>query len=202
MIKKIAAVFALAALFALPAAMCFAQQDGLKGGQHNGEAQQLEASIDFFNSYGKTVANDKGTFYYFYGSVTKEDKVYPQKYWGEYPLFFFGGTAGVKVTLTNKGPRQVAKIRVKTEANILKTDGSSGESIMDPKSYEIEVPRGETKIIDASFISQYREGMDSGLDRFTVKVLHMSEGGGQGNPEPSLIMVKEGVFCPPKYVKK
>ena len=52
-----------------------------------------------------------------------------------------------------------------------------------------------------SFKAEYNPGAESGLDRFLVKVLHMNEGGGPGNAEPALIMIKEGVFCPPDIQK-
>ena len=43
--------------------------------------------------------------------------------------------------------------------------------------------------------------MDSGPDRFIVKVLHVNEGGGMGNEEPGLMLSKEGLFCPPEFGK-
>ena len=170
-------------------------------GQHIGEQNMLDVNIQFSNSYGNTITNSAGTYYNFFGYTFYENKVYQPQYWGVFPLYFFNTQVGVTVKVTNKGPRAKSKIRIKTDAFVLNTDGSSGVSLADPKITDIEVNKGETKTIDASFIAEYREGADSGLDRFIVKVLHINEGGGPGNEEPSLIMSKEGVFCPPEYKK-
>ncbi|MEW6556507.1 MAG: hypothetical protein AB1349_04030 [Elusimicrobiota bacterium] len=170
-------------------------------GQHLGEQNMLDVQIIFSNSYGTTITNAAGTYYNFFGYTFYENKVYPSQYWGSFPLYFFGTQVGVTVKVTNKGPRAKSKIRVKSESYALLTNGSSGVALTDPKSIDVAVNKGETKTIDASFVAEYREGADSGLDRFVVKVLHINEGGGPGNSEPALIMQKEGIFCPPKYKK-
>ena len=170
-----------------------------KGGTHLGEREQLVVEIGFSNSFGETVTDDLGTHYYFEDTVVDEDKVYPEEYWGTYPLYFFGTEVGVAVTVTNDTPRQTAKLRVETEAYVLLTDGSNGAELAPLESFDIEVQRGESVTIDASFTAEYdaeAEGMDGGLDRFIVKVYHMNAGGGK-NGDAGLIMVKEGVFCPP-----
>jgi len=173
-----------------------------KKGEHIGEQKMIDVNIEFLNPAGTTVTNSEGVYYNFWGYTFYENKVYPQEYWNTYPLYFFGEQVGVKVTVTNKGPRAKTKVRIVTEAYVLRTDGSNGVTLTLPKIIDVELNRDETKVIDASFICEYTEGADSGLDRFIVKVKHINEGGGPGNPEPALIMVKEGVFCPPKYLKK
>lgn len=174
-------------------------QSFAKAGKHTGEQKMLDVDILFTDSYGRTITNADGIFYQFYGITIHEDKVYPSKYWGEYPLYFFGTETGVTVKVTNNGPRAKAKVRITTEAYVLRTDGSNGAGLAEPRVIDVEVARGETKTIDASFFAQDAPGVESGLDRFLVKVSHMKEGEGKGNPEPALIMAKEGVFCPPEY---
>jgi hypothetical protein len=179
--------------------LTFVSPSFAKQGKHTGEQNMLDVDIRFSDSSGETITDAYGISYQFYGRVIRENKVYPSKYWGEFPLYFFGSKTGVTVTVTNNGPRAKAKVRIQTEANALLTDGSNGVTLAEPRVIDVEVARGETKTIDASFVAQYVPGAESGLDRFTVKVSHMNEGGGKGNPEPALIMVKEGVFCPPEY---
>lgn len=170
---------------------------------HLGEAGMLDVNIQFSDSFGTTVTNAGGTDYHFWGIVIHEDKVYVPSLWGEFPLYFFGERVGVTVTVTNKGPRNKAKIIIKTESNALHTDGTLGVALSPVQVQEVFLAKGETKVIDASFIAEYAPGADSGLDMFSVKVLHQNEGGnGSGNQEPSLIMVKKGVFCPPEYKKR
>lgn len=171
-----------------------------KQGKHIGEQNMLDVKIEFSEPFGKTVTNSKGTFYYYYNwLIGIEDKVYPSEYWGEFPLYFFGLPTKVLVKITNLGPRNKTKVAIKTESYVLKTDGSNGAPLKQPETIEVEVNKGETKLIDASFTAEWTPEADSGLDRFIVKVIHINEGGGHGNLEPAVIMQKEGVFCPPKY---
>jgi hypothetical protein len=163
-------------------------------GKHSGETKMFSIGIDFLSPSGKTVTNGSGTYYHHRGGfVTSEPKIYPSIYQGEFPLYYIGETANITVTVRNKGPRAKAKLRIKTEAYVLRTDGSNGIALMSPKTIDFVVNKGETKTIDASFMINNMPGLESGLDRFTVKILHVN----QGNGEPALIMQKEGVFCPP-----
>ncbi len=197
MTKKLALFVLAVSVSLIPVSQALSKQ-----GKHIGEQKMLDVVIEFSNSFGKTVTNADGVFYHFSGYVSRENKVYPSQYWGEFPLYFFGTKTGITVTITNKGPQAKAKLRIKTESYVLNTDGSSGIALMEPKVIDLEIPRGETKTIDASFVVEYIPGADSGLDRFLVKVLHMNKGGGKGNMEPALIMSKEGIFCPPEYALK
>lgn len=197
MIKKLKLFICVVSVSLICSSFAFSKQ-----GEHKGEQKMLDVTIEFSKSFGKTITNKDGIFYHVGGGVSYEKKIYPEQYWGEFALYFFGVPAGITVRVTNKGPRAKARIRIKTESYVLRTDGSSGSSLMEPKVIDVEVPLGETKVIDASFTVEYSPGAESGLDRFLVKVLHMNEGGGKGNEEPALIMVKEGVFCPPEYAKK
>lgn len=167
------------------------------GGQHLGERRQLEVEITFSQEFGETVTDSSGTHYYFNGIVINEDKVYPEEYWGTYPLYFFGTTVGVTVRITNPGPRRKVKVRVRTEAYVLLTDGSNGAQLAPLQEVDLEVARGQTVTLDTSFTPEYdpnADDMEGGLDRFIVSVLHPNTGG----TDAALIMTKEGVFCPPE----
>ena len=166
-------------------------------GPHLGERRQLEVEIVFSEEFGETVTDECGTHYHFGDFVIDEDKVYPEEYWGTYPLYFFGTEVGVTVTVTNHGPRRKAKIRVRTEAYVLLTDGSNGAQLAAPREIDVEVERGETVTIDASFTAEYdpdAAGMEGGLDRFIVTLLHPNA----VNDDSAVIMTKEGIFCPPE----
>lgn len=166
-------------------------------GPHLGERLQLEVEIVFSQEFGETVTDACGTHYHFGDFVIDEDKVYPEEYWGTYPLYFFGTEVGVTVTVTNPGPRAREKLRIRTEAYVLLTDGSNGAQLAAPREIDVEVERGETVTIDASFTAEYDPnavGMEGGLDRFIVTVLHPNA----GNDDSAVIMTKEGIFCPPE----
>ncbi len=168
-------------------------------GNHFGEQEQLDATITFTDSFGQTVTDASGTYYQYWGYSFYEPKVYPEAYWGVFPLYFFGYKTGIQVTVTNKGPRNTAKLRIRTECYVLNTDGTNGVALLSPADIDIEIKRGETRVIDASFIPEFVSGAESGLDRFVVKLLHPNQGGGSGNAEPALIYWKEGIFCPPEF---
>lgn len=173
-----------------------------QSGPHVGEHSRLEVDIAFSRAFGETVTDEEGIHYYFEGTAAhEEDKVYPSEYWGTFPLYFFGTEVGVTVTLRNLGPRAKVKARVRTEAYVLLTDGSNGAMLAAPQEIDVEVTRDEAVTIDASFTAQYTPGMESGLDRFVVKVLHPNEAGEIpetfSEDDPALITVAEGVFCPP-----
>jgi hypothetical protein len=138
-----------------------------------------------------------GIFYNFWGITLSEPKIYPVKYWGTVPLYFFGQKVGATVTMTNSGPRDTEKLRVTTQALVLNTDGSSGVKLADDQVNEFTIKKGETKTMDVSFVPQFVAGADSGLDRVVILVQHINEGGGLGNSYPALIMAKEAVLCPP-----
>jgi len=181
---------ALTVVLALPA---LAQ----KAGEHKGEKKQLDVEIAFSLESGQTMATPEGTFFCFHGKVIFEDKVYPPIYHGAYPLYFFGEPVGVTIRVGNLGPRAKTKLRVTLESYVLNTDGSSGAALMPAKQVEVELARGETIELDGTFVAEPTPDSENGLNRFVVKLAHPNEGRGPGNPEPALIMVKEGIFCPP-----
>ncbi len=170
-----------------------------KSGEHKGERKQLDVGIAFSGEYGQTVTDASGTYYHVWGYVFHENKVYPPEYWGVFPLYFFGTEVIATVAVHNKGPRRKTNLRVTTECYCLKTDGSNGAPLKEPCETDIQVLRDETVVVDASFVAIDSPGMESGLDRFIVKLSHPNSGGGPGNPDPALILLEEGILCPPDY---
>lgn len=168
-----------------------------KAGKHEGEKKQLEVEIFFSQESGQTITTEEGTFFCFRGRIVYDDIVYPPEYRGMYPLYFLGDPVGVMVRVANKGPRAKIKLRVTLESYVLKTDGTNGGELMAPQEVEFELARGETMEVDGTFVVESTPDSASGLDRFVVKVSHPNQGGGAGNPDPALILVKEGIFCPP-----
>jgi hypothetical protein len=193
------AVGLAALLFAMNASAQFSVED-LKAGKHKGELPQFSVEIEFSEGYGETLTNELGTWYSYFGYTFYEDKVYPEEYWGTYPLYFFGLPVDVKVHITNHGPRQTLKYTINTLAFILEPDGSNGAELKEPEAYDVVVEKGETVTIDASFTTDFTPGLEPGLDRFIILVQHTNNGGaGHGNPYPALILWEEGIFCPPEY---
>jgi hypothetical protein len=176
--------------------------DQYKAGKHVGERAQLEVGHQFSGYFGNTITDAGGITYNFSGISIHEDKVYLPKYWGSFPLYFFGSRVGSTVTVANKGPRAKEKLRVTTQIYGLNTDGSNGAKLAPDIVTEFWVEKGETKVIDASFVPQYVAGADSGLDRVVILIQHPNEGGGPGNDYPALIAAYEAVLCPPEVQHK
>ena len=145
-----------------------------KSGEERGEPLQLNVDIAFSRQWGETVTDENGTTYNFFGMSCFEPKIYPLEYWGVFPLYFFGGKVGIGVTVKNECATQVASLRITSECYCLNTDGSNGAQLLAPQETKITINGNETKTVDASFVGEYVEGADSGLDRFLVKLFHDS----------------------------
>jgi hypothetical protein len=168
-----------------------------KAGEHTGEVKQLAVDLEFSGAIGDTVTDAGGINYNFWGMTFHDNQVYPQQYWGDFPLYFFGGTVGATVTVSNLGPRATENLMVTTQVFVLNTDGSSGVSLAPDKVTQFSVAKGQTQTIDASFVPQFVPGASSGLDRVVILVQHINDGGGPGNSYPALIVAKEAILCPP-----
>jgi len=66
-------------------------------GSKSFKKKKIEVEIVFFNEKGSTETNENGIFYSFRGITVHEDKVYPEEYWGTFPLYFFGQEAGISI---------------------------------------------------------------------------------------------------------
>lgn len=188
----------IASAAALGAAPSTVITDQYKAGEHNGELKQLEVGINFSGSYGVTTTNATGITYNFFGQSLFENKVYPSRYWGSFPLYFFGLPVFADVSVRNLGPRQSFRLRVTSQAYALNLDGSNGVRLAPDVVREFNVNKGETQNLDMSFTPQFVPGADSGLDRFVILVQHINQGGqGLGNEYPALILAKEAILCPP-----
>ena len=167
-------------------------------GKHYGEMKMLYADIEFMSPVGSTLADETGLTYYYMGNVFfNYDLVYPEEYYGTYPLYYPGNPVPTKITVTNYGPRAIAKHTLVTEAYSINLDGSLGESIREPDIFEFEVALGETIVIDGTFTLPADGKNPAGLNLVTISIYHNRN----DNNDASLIMTKDAVFCPPEYLE-
>jgi hypothetical protein len=141
-----------------------------KGDQQLGTPVELDVGISFSANSGQTITDSDGTTFVYYGLRCWEDKIYPPEYWGVFPLYFFGRRVGINVSIRNESETQDANLRVTTECYCLRTDGGNGAQLLPLQSREVTVAASETTNIDASFVGEFVEGAESGLDRFLVKI--------------------------------
>jgi hypothetical protein len=164
-------------------------------GKHLGEQRMINSTIKFLSPRGQCITDSTGITYIIDGRPTHLDIVYAAEYWGTYPLYLPTATVPVVITITNVGPRAKAKLSAKMEAYAINLDGSDGAPlIMPPQKLEVEVARGETKVIDGSFTLP---SAGKNLNRFVLKLYHHQN----TKNDASLIMQKEGIFCPPETLE-
>jgi len=156
--------------------------------------KKIEVEIEFFNGVGTTVTNASGIFYTFNGITIQENKVYPEEYWGTYPLYFFGQETGIRInfkTLVGNNKKYV----VRTEVYGLNTDGSNGGVYLAPTDQKIVLKKNETLVLDRSFTAVFDSSIhESGLDRLIVTVFKVADDGSLGK----IVAKKEGIYCPPE----
>ena len=71
---------------------------------------------------------------------------------------------------------------------------------MEPMIFEVEVALGETKVINGSFqLPTSGKIPIAGLNRYLVSLYHHLN---ENNDEASLILQKEGIFCPPEMIEQ
>jgi len=171
-------------------------------GSHPPANHQVSVGISFDNTLGYSVTDETGIHYFVDGwEPIYEEKVYPEEYWGTFPLYLAWSTADITVMIHNEGAAAM-KLRVVTEAYEMKTDGTNGVPLTDPREFEIKLKKFEQADIDSSFYLDVVPGMEGGLDRLVVKVyrkhdLNHEHDGDGGDSDWELICEEEGIFCPP-----
>jgi hypothetical protein len=172
-------------------------------GNHNCEAGKIMASVAFTNPAGTTYTDASGIRYTLNGwTFAGEPKVYPQAYWGQYPLYFVGTSMTFMVNLTNMAPmgQKSFKIRVQALNNVLETNGSLGMQIAPPQEWIVsDLKPGETRNLPGSIFIPFNPNMPSGLDITKIRISHVNEG---ANDDAALIKEEIAVWCPPPANKK
>ena len=168
-------------------------------GKHAGEADRIEASVTFQNSYGYTTTDANGIYYHVWGMVFNENKIYPAWTYGiNYPLYFIGTTMSFTVTLKNVTPQGKKTFRVRVAAlnNVLETNGSMGMSLAAPQEWIIEdLGPGQTRTLQGSVYIAPDPNLPSGLDITKIRISHLNQG---NNEDAGLIKEEIAVWCPPK----
>lgn len=168
-------------------------------GNHAGEADKIQARVEFLDPKGQTTTDAGGIHYNVNGFVFSEPKVYPSWTYGvSYPLYFIGYTMNFKVHLTNltsQGNKRF-KVRVRALNHALETDGSLGVEIVPSQEWVVEsLAPGETRTVSGSVSIPDRPDIPSGLDVTKIRISHLNEG---SNEDAGLIKEELALWCPPK----
>jgi hypothetical protein len=166
--------------------------------KHYSEMKMLYAEIEFDDPSGSTLVDETGITYYYKGNVDHDPNlVYPEKYYGTYPLYFPTSIVPTKITVTNYGPWAIAKHMIVTEVHVINLDGSLGTTLISPDVFKFEVALGETVTIFGTFTLPPVGKSPDSLNLVTVSIYHHRN----DNNDASLIMTKDAVFCPPAYLE-
>ncbi len=152
--------------------------------------RSLDLSMELLGSEGITIADENGLTFIIDGiTLPLVPIIYDAQYWGKYPLYRSGSMMVVRVTIKNKGKGpELLDLMIKCTAFDLNTDGSNGDEIMTPQTKNISVANGETVTTDMIFPSPDKA---ENLNRLIVSIY----------TEGTLLMTKEGIFCPPGELK-
>ena len=169
-------------------------------GNHTGEAALLDYSIEYLDQLGITIAGADGITYAPFGFAPFfEPTIYPERYFGSYPLYFSGLTLHFRVHFKNPGQRMYKTLQVLAWQEWLNESGGAGEAFVEPNLNEWFVealePGQEVILEGASVIP----AGPSGLDQTRLQIIHangddprQTNGGGE-------IIVDDpqaGIWCP------
>jgi hypothetical protein len=174
-------------------------------GNHTGDAKPLSWTIEYLDSWGRTVVDGSGGLFYHDRccggyQTTDPSWVYPQQYWGTYPMYYIGTTMRYRITLCNDTNRTYKNLRVIAIQEYFNSAGRVGERLGDDAAEDwngAELKAGECVTLDGLFaIPNDGEG---GLDQTHLQVQHWDKGRGQTGRGAVLVdETKAAIWCPPE----
>ncbi len=174
-------------------------------GKHIGDGEPLTWTIDYLNSWGRTVVDASGGHFYHdrcCGGFQTNDPSwsYPQTTWGQYPMYYIGTWMRFRLTLTNTSTRTYRNLRVIAIQEYLTPDGSWGEQIGPGSAKDWFLPvlgPGQSAVFVGALYIPW--GAEDGLDQTHLQVQHWNKG--QGQPGPGSVIIddtKAAIWCPPR----
>ena len=173
-------------------------------GNHIGDADPLSWTIEYYDEWGRTVVDASGGHFYHdrcCGGVRTDDPswVYPERYYGQYKMYYIGTTMKYRITLTNTGLRSYENLRVVAIQEYLTNDGTWGEWISPDAAkdwYVAELRPGQTMVFEGDLYIP--DGAHGGLDQTHLQVQHWDAGNGQTGPGAVIIDdAQAAIWCPP-----
>ena len=171
------------------------------GENHGGEIKNLDYSIEYLDPKGVTTANLSGiTFKPFEFEWSFLPTVLPEKYFGDYGLYFAGETMNFRIHLKNTGKRTFRNLKVFAYQEFLNPEGGEGSPIGSDNFSEWFIDKleaGEEIVLDGSFAIPIIG--ESGLDQTHLKILHWP--GDESTPDDlaGRILIDDpqaGIWCP------
>lgn len=174
-------------------------------GNHIGDSKPLSWKIEYLDEWGRTVVNGSGgTFYHDRccgGYMTTDPTwIYPQQYWGTYPMYYIGTTLRYRITLCNDTNRTYKNLRVVSIQEYFNPTGKVGERIGDDAAkdwYVAELRGGACVTLEGIFAIP--DDGHGGLDQTHLQVQHWDKGKGKTGKGAVIIDdTKAAIWCPPE----
>lgn len=171
------------------------------GENHGGEIKNLVYFIEYLSPKGVTTADSSGiTFKPYEFDWSFMPKVLPEKYFGDYDLYFAGETMNFRVHLKNTGKRTFRNLKVFAYQELLNSEDGAGDPIGSENSQNWFIPvlrGGEEVVLDGSFdIPVLGEG---GLDQTHLKIVHWLGGDPSTASVEGNVIIDDpqaGIWCP------
>ncbi len=171
-------------------------------GKHIGEVTPIEYSVEYHGSLGVTTASATGITYAPFGFFPVfEQTILPTRYFGNYPLYFSGGTMSFTVHIKNTSKRTYRNLLVITAQEFLNTSGAAG--VLFPGNaahnwYVHQFGPGEELALSGSLALPFFGS--SGIDQTHLQILHLKEGENPlehiGAGRVLLDAPQAGLWCP------
>lgn len=178
-------------------------------GNHNGDAKNLSYNIVYIDPSGYTVLDKNGVHYYddLSGEAyAHEEKFYPERYYGVYPLYYMDDYMNFEIHLMNIGNRTYKNLRVIAIQEYLNEDGQAGERMGPDCAYDWYIPTlkaGQAVVLKCKFYIPY-DVTRAGMDQTHIQVQHWmnaSENPGDndecGNGRVIIDDAQAAMWCPP-----
>lgn len=171
-------------------------------GKHSGEISPIAYSIEYTGTLGVTTASAAGITYAPYGYYpTFEPTILPERYFGDYPLYFADGPFAFTIHLKNIGKRTYRNLLVITAQEFLNTNGDAGELFPGNAAHNWHVEKlgpGEQVALSGEMILP--SFGSSGIDQTHLQILHWGEEGRTsdflGAGRILLDAPQAGLWCP------
>jgi len=174
-------------------------------GKHIGDGEPLSWTIEYLDSWGRTVVDTNGGHFYHdrcCGSFRTDDPSwnYSQQYWGLYPMYYIGTTMRYRITLCNNSNRTYENLRVVAIQEYLTEDGSWGERLGPDAAkdwYVRELAPHSCLVFEGT--CRIMGDAHGGLDQTHLQVQHWNAGSGQ--PGPGSVIIDDthaAIWCPPE----
>jgi hypothetical protein len=168
----------------------------------------ITTTVVFLAPDGFSTTDVSGITYNYGGASTFEPKVYPEQFWGTFPLYLPGTTMRFTVFLTNDTAQGKRPYNVKVQAisNVLNetiNGGGLGTEIGTSETWEVtDLLPGQTRTVTGSVVIPGDGSLPSGLDVTRIIISHLNNANDPDEDDTvaGFVDLEYCAWCPPPRV--